>query len=140
VGVSLEFSQEVPTEEYTSRDFRPKYPVRPGRSVQGRTGGPDGKLFIAVLSTEELVLNACQQQCTSQELALAVDTSYRLVSDNGKFGLLPVKVVNFAQEARVVAYTICSKENEGAHDFVFEVLKEEVERVVHDRVRKGKKI
>jgi hypothetical protein len=94
------------------------------------------KRFYCVLSTENLLLNAVRQQATGQEMALAVDASYRYVVERDH-GLFVIKCINHGQSAKHLAYAICNKEDEEAIKWIFESVKEEVERVVNGRLDNG---
>ena len=83
--------------------------------------------FCCALSTENLLLNAYRQQSTGQDMALEVETSYRYMYG---YGLIIVRVANFAQKDRTIGYGVCSHNDQNAHEFVFRALKEEVESVV----------
>jgi hypothetical protein len=107
--------------------------------VRGDPGDRDNPtfLFVAVLSTEELLLNARRQTLTGQPGRLYVDCSYRYTNVKN-VGYLTVKVVSPDQVGHTVAYAILNKEDTLIHKFVFAVVKKEVEFVVNDRIRKAR--
>jgi hypothetical protein len=99
----------------------------------------EGKERVAVVFTSEnLLLNCYRQSTTGQDLTLAVDASYRYTWQG--YGLLVVKVIDFAQTAHSVAWALVSKEDDDAHVFVFQQLVKELERLVEKYVQEGRQI
>lgn len=93
------------------------------------------KRHLAVLSTENLLLNAYRQFCCGQDIFLAIDTSYRYTVEG--YGMMPIMVVSMQQVGHRVAYAVVSHEDEQIHEEVFRILKHGVEEVVNSRVKKG---
>jgi hypothetical protein len=85
-------------------------------------------LLIAVLSTENLLLNAYRQSFWGQPLFFASDASYRLTREG--YGLIPVHTVTIEQKTKTIAYAIVSNEDHKTQHFIFRVVKDEIERVV----------
>ena len=98
--------------------------------------GNDSIRFYCVLSTENLLLNGPRQKLTGQSMMLAVDGSYRYVTEKDH-GLFVVKTLNHSQSARTIAYAICNREDQDALEWIFSAIKEETERIVNDLIAKG---
>ena len=84
------------------------------------------------ISTENLLLNVYRQAQTGLPSILQVDTTHRLVIEGHNcmlFGL-----VDPAQHFHVIGYGLCSEEDTSAHINIARALKEEVERVVNQRI------
>jgi hypothetical protein len=90
------------------------------------------------MTSENLILNAYRQSTTGQDLTLAVDASYRYTWQG--YGLLVLKVVDFAQTAHSVCWGMVSKEDDDAHVFVFQQFVKELEKVVAKYVHERKQI
>jgi hypothetical protein len=90
----------------------------------------DKPFFVAVFSTEELLLNlACQHQ-SGQDIHVMMDASYR-VSTERKRGYIPVKIGTLTQTGRTVAYAlVVTKEDGPAHNFVTDAVWTSKEAVV----------
>ncbi len=89
----------------------------------------------AVLSTEDMLLNAYRQLCTGQDMYIGVDTSYRLTVEG--FALMPIMVVSPNQQGHRIAYACVSNEDEEMHVAVFRALRDGVEDVVNNRIERG---
>ena len=92
--------------------------------------------FYCVLSTENLLLNGPRQKSTGQSLMLAVDGSYRYVTEKDH-GLFIVKTLNHSQSARTIAYAICNREDQAALEWIFTAIKDETERIVNGLMQNG---
>ena len=92
--------------------------------------------FYCVLSTENLLLNGPRQKSTGQSMMLAVDGSYRYVTEKDH-GLFVVKTLNHSQSARTIAYAICNREDQVALEWIFTAIKEETERIVNGLMENG---
>ncbi len=89
--------------------------------------------LCAVLSTENLLLNAYRQSFFGQPTFFSLDTSYRYTHE--KHGLLPVVTVapTVTPSRHYIAYAILAKENQAHQEFALTVIKKEVERIVNER-------
>jgi hypothetical protein len=96
---------------------------------------PSENRFYAALSTEDLLLNAYRQLASSQDMSIAVDTSYRYTTE--KSGLMPIRTISFNQRGHIIAYGVVSNEDEHAHEFIFRKVREAVEDVVRRRQESG---
>jgi hypothetical protein len=96
--------------------------------------GPKGS-FVAILSTENFLLNAYRQLFWGYPIFMAADTSYRYTQEG--HGLYPIITTNVAGQTKVIAYAIISHEHHKAQRKVFEAIKAELERLVNDRKAKG---
>ena len=92
--------------------------------------GTESVRFYCVLSTENLLLNGPRQMASGQALMLAVDGSYRYVTERDH-GLFIVKTINHCQTAKTIAYAICNKEDKQALTWIFGAMKNEIERIVN---------
>ena len=98
--------------------------------------GNESMQFYCVLSTENLLLNGPRQLATGQTLVLAVDGSYRYVTERDH-GLFIIKTLNHSQSAKTIAYAICNKEDKTALTWIFGAVKSEVERTVNGLIDSG---
>ena len=89
----------------------------------------DNNRFVAALSTENLLLNAFRQLAAS-DITIYVDSSYRYMYEG--WGLVPIKVCSHDQMMHTIAYGLSSHDDERNHEYIFRVVKKEVERVVND--------
>ena len=96
--------------------------------------GNESVRFYCVLSTENLLLNGPRQMSTGQRLMLAVDGSYRYVTEKDH-GLFIVKTLNHSQSAKTLAYAICNKEDKEALVWIFHAIKKETERIVNTLIQ-----
>jgi len=90
----------------------------------------DKPFFIAVFSSEELLLNLLRQYQSGQDVHILMDASYR-VSTVRRCGYIPVKVGTLTQTGRTVAYAIVTKEDGDAHKFVTDAVVTSMEAVVN---------
>lgn len=93
--------------------------------------------IAALLSTENLLLNAYRQTCTGVDMSFAVDASYRYNFQG--YPLIPIKVINFSQTAKAVGWALVSNDDVDCHEFVFEMLKKGVEDAVTKFYSQGSK-
>ena len=91
--------------------------------------------LVAVLSTENMLLNAYRQTFWGNPIFFAADASYRLTQE--KNGLYPVITTNLAMESKTIAYGIISHEHHKAQRFILASIKAEVERIVKSRTENG---
>jgi hypothetical protein len=94
--------------------------------------------LVAVLSTENLLLNAYRQQFWGNPIFFAADASYRLTQE--KYGVYPVITTNLAQQTKTIAYGIISSENHQAQTIIYSSIKKELELIVNSRKATGKPI
>ena len=92
----------------------------------------DNKRFYAVLSTDNLLLNAYRQTCMGQDMFIAIDTSYRYTI--GGYALMPVYTVSPNQKGKRLCYAIVSNKDKYAHTKILEILKEGVKEVVDRKI------
>jgi hypothetical protein len=95
----------------------------------------DEERLYCAFSTENLLLNAYRQLASGQDFFIAIDTSYRYTPE--KTGLMPIKVVSINQVGHIIAYGVVSNEDEDAHSYILERVKNAVEDVVRRRVARG---
>jgi pentatricopeptide repeat protein len=106
-----------------------KHPINP-RFANSETGR-----FVAVISTENLLLNHYRQMYAGTGALLQIDTSYRLSIE--RWGLMPVKTAAPNQQGHTVAYAFVSSEDSDAHCFVLDAIRKAVVDVVNARVQAG---
>jgi hypothetical protein len=94
------------------------------------------RTVVAVLSTENLLLNAYRQRFFSQPLFFACDISYRYMKEG--WGIYPIITVNLSQQSKTIAYGFLSKEHTDAQDFIFRTLRTGVENIVNKRIAEHK--
>lgn len=96
----------------------------------------DKEELIAVFSTENLVLNAYRQLNFGCPVFWYVDASHKYTMEG--YPLFPVKVVcGNTQVGHVIAYGVVSHDNQSCHQFVFDSIKLDVERIINDRLDRG---
>jgi len=96
----------------------------------------DGKeVFVAILSSENLLLNAYRQSFWGQPVLIAADTSYRLNQEGN--GVYPVCTVTAGQITKTIAYAILSHEHDKIQQYVFGKVKHWVEKDVASRRKRG---
>jgi hypothetical protein len=88
----------------------------------------ESNTLVAVVSSENFLLNAVRQTESGGPISLLADTAYRLTRE--KNGVYPLITANMAQATKIIAYGIISRENTDCQEFIFAVTKKEVERVV----------
>lgn len=91
--------------------------------------------YCAVLSTENLLLNAYRQLCYGNDMFFSIDTSFRYTVEG--FALMPVFVIAPTMEGHRVGYALVAKDDTETHYQALQLLKEGVEEVVNDRIAKG---
>ena len=87
--------------------------------------------FVAVLSTEHLLLNLYRADKRGMGVQLMIDTEYRLVEEG--YATMLIGVASLDQVFHVVAYAICSKEDTEAHEYCIRVVKEAVQCIVRNK-------
>ena len=83
-------------------------------------------------STENLLLNAYRQSQFGLPQIIQVDCTHRLVLEGHNCMLFGC--VDAAQHFHTIGYGVCSKEDFEAHVVVFKAIKDEVERIVAERI------
>ena len=83
-------------------------------------------------SSENLLLNAYRQLQYGFPPILQVDCTYRLILEGHACMLFGA--VNAAQHFHTIGYGVCAKEDEAAHKHVFQCIKDEMERIVAQRI------
>jgi hypothetical protein len=96
----------------------------------------DKPFFVAVFSTEELLLNLAHQHQSGQDIHVMMDASYR-VSTERKCGYIPVKIGTLTQTGCTVAYALVTKEDGPAHNFVTDAVWTSMEAVVTRQKQSG---
>lgn len=97
---------------------------------------PDHNVFVAIFSSENLLLNAYRQASSwGQPLLVAADTSYRLTQEGN--GVYPICTVSPGQQTKTIAYAILSKEHSNIQKYIFGKVKYWVEKVVAVRLDRG---
>ena len=91
--------------------------------------------IIAVISTENLLLNTYRQRFWGQPVAFACDASYRVTREGN--GIYPVVTISLGQKTKTIAYAIISNEKHQMQKFIFSSIKEEVEKIVRARTLLG---
>ena len=94
--------------------------------------------ILALLSSENLLLNAYRQMQYGSAIKIYIDASYRYTVEG--WGVLIIKVNSMDFKGHTVAYAMCSNEDGAAHKWIFTNLKIEVERVVNNLVEERKKL
>ena len=89
-------------------------------------------------STENLLLNAYRQQTHGFPSIVQVDCTHQLVLQ-GHLCIL-FGTVDAGQHFHTIGYGLCATEDTVAHEHVFRALKNEVERVVSQRIQDQRKI
>lgn len=95
----------------------------------------ESKKIIAVISTENLLLNAYRQRFWGQPVAFACDASYRVTREGN--GIYPVVTISLGQKTKTIAYAIISNKKHQMQKFIFSSIKEEVEKIVRARTLLG---
>jgi len=96
----------------------------------------EGKeVFVAVLSSKNLLLNAYCQSFWGQPVLVAADTSYPLNQEGN--GVYPVCTVTAGQITKTIAYAILSHEHDKILQYVFGKVKHWVEKVVASMCKRG---
>ena len=91
--------------------------------------------LVAILSTENMILNAYRQRFWGNPIFFAADASYRLTQE--KNGVYPVITTNLAMETKTIAYGIISHEHHKAQRFILQSIKSEVERLIKVKTHNG---
>jgi len=86
------------------------------------------KRLVAVLSTENLLLNGYRVLQFGMPLQLLVDTTWRLVVEG--HGTILVGCMGLDQHFHIIAYAVVSKEDTDGHEHAFKQVKAGVEAVV----------
>jgi len=73
--------------------------------------------FVAVFSTEELLLNGYPQLQSGQDIHFLMDASYGVLTER-QYRYIPVKIGALTQMGHTVAYAIVTKENGAVHGFL----------------------
>ena len=82
---------------------------------------PEDNSLVAVLTTENLLLNAYRQQFWGNPIFFAADASYRLTQEGN--GVFPVITTNLAQQTKTIAYGVISHEHHKAQRFILASIK-----------------
>jgi hypothetical protein len=77
---------------------------------------PDDGSLVAVLTSENLLLNAYRLQFWGNPIFFAADASYRLTQEGN--GVFPVITTNLAQQTKTIAYGVISHEHHKAQSFI----------------------
>ena len=125
---------------------------------------PETERVTFAVSSENLLLNAYRQTCFGLPPLLCVDTTHRLMiarqyscsmphatapflvpshvaphtpipSDSLHHSTVLVGTMSVTQHFHIIAYAICSHEDAAAHEYVFRLVFEAVDKVVADRAR-----
>jgi hypothetical protein len=89
--------------------------------------------IVAVISTENLLLNAFRASQQGGPISLHVDASHRYHCNDWLF-YLPVSVTSMNQSCHIVAYALTSSEDADAQEFMFCAVKHHVERIVNEKI------
>ena len=82
-------------------------------------------------SVEDLLMNAYHQQQTGHDMFTCIDASYEYMFEG--YRLLVVKTMNYGQSRCTIGHRLVSHEDEDAHVFMLEHLKEKVECIVNPK-------
>ena len=96
---------------------------------------PEEETLVAVLSSENLLLNAHRQQFWGLPMFFACDASYCLTLE--KIGVYPVVTTNLGMETNTIAYGVISHEHHNAQRFILSTIKNEIESIVKRRRAAG---
>jgi len=88
--------------------------------------------ITAVVSTENLLLNAFRAKQQGWPLNFHMDASHRYHRDDWLF-LMPVTVTSLNQQGHVVAYALVTSDDADTNEFVLRAIKRNVERVVREK-------
>ena len=77
-------------------------------SLIGKDFLPDNDSLVAVLSTENLLLNEYRQRFWGDPIFLAADASYRLSVTQEGNGVFHVITTNLAQQTKSIAFGVIS--------------------------------
>lgn len=91
-------------------------------------------VFFAVMSTDNLLMNAYRQSSYGQPVFFAVDTSYKYTWEG--FGLYPVCTVDLQQKTHVIAYALLNCEKADVQTLILQRVRKYVEEVVKERQTK----
>lgn len=97
----------------------------------GFKADPDNGNIVAVISTEDLLLNLYRAKFWGAPLLLCIDGSFRLTKEG--FGVLPITTVNLAQQSKILCYGIISTENARDIGCILSWVKDEVKRIIFER-------
>ena len=92
---------------------------------------PDDGSLVAVLTSENLLLNAYRLQFWGNPIFFAADASYRLTQEGN--GVFPVITTNLAQQTKTIASGVISHEHHKAQRFIFASIKCALEELVRYR-------
>ena len=104
---------------------------------------PKNNSLVAVLSTENLLLNAYRQMLWGLPSFFAADASYRLTEERN--GVYPVITTNLAMQTKTkqamqtktIAYGIISHGHHKAQKFILGNIKAELARLIKQKVDNG---
>ena len=92
---------------------------------------PEDDSLVAVLATENLLLNAYRQQFWGNLIFFAADASYRLTQEGN--GVFPVITTNLAQQTKTIAYGVITHEHHKAQKFIYASINSALEELVRYR-------
>jgi hypothetical protein len=87
--------------------------------------------LVAVLSTENMILNECRQPFWGYLIFIAADASYQLTQE--KNGVYPVITTNLTMETKTIAIGLTSHKHHKAQRIMLGAIKSEMERIVRDK-------
>lgn len=93
----------------------------------------EGNRVVAVISTQNLLLNAYRATMQGGPTAIHVDASQRYHKSDWLF-YLPVSVTSMNQSCHIVAYALTTSEDWTAQKFIIHAVKYRVERIVNDMI------
>ena len=128
VDINLDRLKKENIEQF---DFHTIYLLRSSYVLDMNSSPPR---ILALLSSENLLLNAYRQMQYGSSIKIYIDASYRYTVEG--WGVLIVKVNSMDGKGHTVAYAMCSREDSAAHHWIFSTLKAEVERLVNELIKK----
>jgi hypothetical protein len=99
---------------------------------------PDTNRLVAILSTENLLLNAYRQRHWGFPIFFNGDSSWRYTKE--RIGLYPILTTNIGQNGKTIAYALISHETREVKEFIFRIVREGVERIVNELIESGNAI
>lgn len=121
---------------YMLQQHPPMEPFIPNDAPKDAKDWVQEARFVAVFSTESLLLNMYRLWYHSENIHFQIDASYRYTIYR-RVGYIPITVVSRNQVGHTVAYAIMNKEDEASHTFILQCVKNQVEIVVNRRVALG---
>mmetsp|Transcript_4739 Transcript_4739/g.13950 ORF Transcript_4739/g.13950 Transcript_4739/m.13950 type:complete len:313 (+) Transcript_4739:704-1642(+) len=92
----------------------------------------EGCRILVVFSTENLLLNAYQQQICGMPCLMCVDFTHRLTFEG--FNMCMIGTISPSQHYKCIGFAVTSDESETTHVKIFRALRHEIESIVLSRL------